>query len=146
MPPSAREKELQAENERLRQQGISGMFKSLQDALAHGQEQTNLKLEQILEKFNSLSDRTLTLEQKKIPKIEEQIIELQKQKMACPMQNGTAKKEIEELKIKIEDVDKKTEVAQIMQRYPKLVYWIFGLMFGLSTGNGIWELVKKLFE
>ncbi|NJL73900.1 MAG: hypothetical protein HC892_01505 [Saprospiraceae bacterium] len=57
MPPSAKEKELQAEIERLRQQGISGMFKALQDALAHGQEQTNLKLEQILEKFNTLDQK-----------------------------------------------------------------------------------------
>ncbi|NJL73899.1 MAG: hypothetical protein HC892_01500 [Saprospiraceae bacterium] len=49
------------------------------------------------------------------------------------------------MKNKIEKIDKGTEVAQIMQKYPKVIYWLFWGAFILSSGSNVYGLLKLIF-
>jgi len=137
--------ELEKENQKLKEDNISQMFNSIITLIKTENEKVLGKIEIWSEKTQAVNTRQISLEEKIIPGLREEIETLRLQKQQCPVTTGLVKKDLGLLADRVLILENETVIPRDMAKYPKLMWTILLIITLFGSGVGLAKFVQTFF-
>lgn len=128
--------ERESDNEKLRQQGIVGMFSSLETLIKFEIQKVYLKLDGIIVRIDTVNNRQEVIESQTIPRIEKEIQCLKDHTLRCPAPNGVVK----DLEKKLDDHVIKTKWTSDIIDYK----WLIVLIISIMVGKNLYDIIALI--